>query len=137
MKLDRKKKLAARTLNVGIDRIIFDNKRIDEIKEAITKQDIKDLFNSKAIRIKEKKGKRKIKRKKKRRTVGKVKKTCKNKKSKQEYVKLVRKLRGYVFELKKAKVINKNKEDELRKRIRAKEFRSKRHLKEILAQENK
>ena len=42
-KLDRRKDLASRVLGVGKRRIIFDSSRLSEIKEAITKQDIKDL----------------------------------------------------------------------------------------------
>jgi len=41
MKLDKKKNLAKRVLNVGKERIIFVKERLSEIKEAITKQDIK------------------------------------------------------------------------------------------------
>ena len=43
MNLQKKKELAARTLTIGKDRIMFNTSRLDEIKEAITKQDIKDL----------------------------------------------------------------------------------------------
>ena len=43
MNLSKKKALAARTLNVGKARILFNVQRLGEIKEAITKQDIRDL----------------------------------------------------------------------------------------------
>jgi len=49
MKLDLKKNLAAKTLKVGRDRVQFDNTRLEEIKEAITRQDIRDLATSGAI----------------------------------------------------------------------------------------
>ena len=58
MNLNTKKRLAARTLKVGLGRIKFDIERLDEIKEAITKQDIKDLKESGAIKIKEISGRR-------------------------------------------------------------------------------
>ena len=44
MKLDKKKTIAARVLNVGKDRVWFNPERLQEIKEAITRQDIKDLI---------------------------------------------------------------------------------------------
>ncbi len=59
MNLEKKKKLAARTLNVGKERIIFLKSRLEEIKEAITRQDIKDLHKDGAIIIKEEKGRKK------------------------------------------------------------------------------
>ena len=59
MKLD-KKQLVARTFNVGIDRIVFNKERLAEIKEAITKQDIRDLTKDGAITIREIKGRRKV-----------------------------------------------------------------------------
>ena len=97
MKLEKKKALVARTLNVGLNRIIFNQERLSEIKEAITKQDIKDLFSSGAILLKEKKGRRTVV-KKKRRRHGSVRK--KINKTKQEYVVLTRKLRTHLKNLK-------------------------------------
>jgi len=132
MKLDRKKKLAMRTLKKGKDKIKFDVNRIDEIKEAITKQDIKDLVKSKAIIIKEDKGKRKNKKKNKKRSTGKIKKLCLGRDKKQRYVKLTRKLRDYVYQLRRLGMIDVEEYKGLRRRIRASEFRSKRHLKEVL-----
>ena len=40
MNLGKKKQLAARTLGVGKSRVHFVNENLNEIKEAITKQDI-------------------------------------------------------------------------------------------------
>ena len=98
MNLAKKKKLAERTLGVGKERIVFLKSRLEDIKDAITKQDIRDLYKDGAIIIKEKKGRKKS-RKKKRRTMGNVRKRVK--KRKEQYVTLTRKLRGYVSELKK------------------------------------
>jgi len=80
MRLEKKKQLAARSLNVGSTRVIFNTQRLSEIKEAITKQDIKDLKNSGAILIREKKGRRKNKKRKIRRGVGSVRKKGKHEK---------------------------------------------------------
>jgi large subunit ribosomal protein L19e len=130
MKLDIKKKLAAKTMNVGKDRILFDNSRLDEIKEAITKQDIRDLVQSRAIKIKEIKGRRRKEKRKTRKRQGKIK--MKAKKRKQNYVKLTRKLRKYISDMKKQGKIDNDKYRLLRKKIKNSEFKSKRNLKESI-----
>jgi large subunit ribosomal protein L19e len=99
MNLNKKKILAARTFNVGKERIIFIQERLDEIKEAITKQDIRDLKQDGAILIKEIKGRTKVKNKKRKRSAGKIRKKLKERKK--NYVIITRKLRNYVKELKK------------------------------------
>ena len=60
--LAKKKQLAAKTLNVGKARIVFLPSRLDEIKEAITRQDILDLHKSGAITIRDIRGRKKIER---------------------------------------------------------------------------
>ncbi len=47
--LDVQKRLAAQILKCGRHRVRFDPDRLEEIKEAITKSDIKALINNKAI----------------------------------------------------------------------------------------
>ena len=131
MKLDKKKELAAKTLCVGKNRIIFEKSRLGEIKEAITRQDIRDLVAGGAIKINLMKGRRKNKRKKSR-SAGNIRK--KVNKRKQEYVKLTRKLRRHITELKKHGRINQDAYSVLRKRIKAKLFRDKRHLQEQIKQ---
>jgi large subunit ribosomal protein L19e len=133
MQLSKKKALAANVLNVGTGRIIFAESHLSEIKEAITRQDILDLHKSGAIQIREIKGRKKIEKRKNRRRVGKVKK--KVNKSKKEYVTVTRKLRGFLKHLSKRNLVDKEKYRETRKMIRAKRFRSKRHLKETLEEE--
>ena len=130
MKLDLKKNLAANTLGVGKSKVVFNTDRLEEIKEAITRQDIKDLVSSGAIMVKENKGRRKNVKRKHRRRQGSIKKKVKRKK--QEYVKTVRKLRNYLGELVKHGTLDKEKNRELRKQIRNRRFRSKRQLKEHL-----
>ena len=128
MKLDLKKNLAAKTLRVGKNKIIFNTSRLEEIKEAITRQDIKDLVKNGAITIKENKGRKRNVSRKHRRGPGSIKK--KVNKRKQEYVKLVRKLRNHLKELTKQGQLDKEQNKELRKQIRNRKFRSKRNLKE-------
>lgn len=130
MNLRNKKKLVARMLSVGTGRIAFDESRLSEIKESLTRQDIRDLIKSKAIKLKEKKGKKKIIKRKTKRRKGKRKKIIKKRKT--EYVILIRKLRKTLKNLKRADVITKEKYNDLRKKVRAKAFRSRAHLMEAI-----
>lgn len=127
MNLSKKKDLARRTLKVGNKRIVFLESRLDEIKEAITKQDIRDLQKEGAIIIKEIKGKRKVQ-KKRNRSVGNIRR--KLKKRKRDYVIMTRKLRKYVLNSEKLGKISREDTKEIRKKIRNKAFRSKSHLRE-------
>ena len=135
MNLAKKKALAARTLNVGKERIIFVKERLTEIKEAITKQDIRDLQKDGAILIKDIKGRKKKIKIKGRKTIGNIRK--KVKKRKEEYVKLTRKLRRYVAEMKKNKKLSKEEIREIRKKIRNKYYKSLAHLKELTTKKDK
>jgi len=130
MNLGKKKRLASRTLNVGKERIVFLASRLKEIKEAITKQDIRDLKKEGAIIVKEIKGRKKKKKLSKRKGFGKIKK--KVNKRKEKYVIMTRKLRKYVTEMKKKGNISREEFYDVRKKIRNKAFRSKNHLKEYL-----
>lgn len=56
MNLKNKKRIASSILKVGLKRVKFDPDRLPEIKEAITKGDIKSLIKSKSIKSKKKKG---------------------------------------------------------------------------------
>jgi len=130
MNLKKKKKLAIRTLNVGKKRIVFLKSRLNEIKEAITKQDIKDLKEDGAIIVNEIKGRKKNVKKKKKKTTGKIKKKVKRRK--QDYVTMTRKLRGYLSVINKQKKISKENYYDIRKKIRNKFFRNQAHLKEYI-----
>ena len=131
MNLNGKKRLAARTFGVGLGRIIFNPARIDEIKEAITKQDMRDLFEGKAIMIREIKGRRAVEKRTTRRRAGKIKKTINNRK--EEYVRLTRKLREFARQLLVQGRITREQYKEVRKQMRARAFRSKAHFKEIIS----
>jgi len=122
MNLGKKKQLAVRTFGVGKERIVFVKSRLEEIKEAITKQDMKELYAEGAIIIRNVKGRKKVKKKKTRKGPGKVRK--KVNKRKQEYVKITRKLRAYLKELKKQDKISKEEEKDMRKKIRNRKFNS-------------
>ncbi len=128
MNLGKKKKLAARTFNVGKERIVFVNARLEEIKEAITKRDIRDLHEAGAILIKEIKGRKTKRTKSKRKSKGNVRKKIRNRKK--NYVILTRKLRGYLRGMKEQGNLSKEDFRNLRKKIRNREFKSKSDLKE-------
>ena len=130
MKLETKKQLAARSLNIGKSRIVFNQERLSEIKEAITKQDIKDLLQDKAITIKEPSGSLTKKKRKTRRRAGSIKKKVNTRK--QDYVKLTRKLRAHLRGLKRQKLISQEQFLATRKQIKAKQFRSLSSLKESI-----
>jgi len=130
MNLSKKKTLAAKVLKVGKNRIFFVNENLPEIKEAITRQDILDLHNAGAIQVKEVSGRTKIVKRKRRRGIGKVKKKVNTRKK--EYVIMTRKLRRLAKHLLRTEKIDKDTYRQTRKQIRARKFRSKRHLKEHL-----
>ena len=127
MKLDKKKNLAKRVLNVGKERIIFVKERLSEIKEAITKQDIKDLKQDGAILIKGIKGRSKVN-KKRRRNPGKIKKKVNTRK--RDYIIITRKLRTYLKNIKARGEISQENFREIRKKIRNRQYGSLKSLKE-------
>jgi len=128
MKLDKKKNLAKRVLNVGKERIIFVKERLSEIKEAITKQDIKDLKQDGAILIKGIKGRRKVNNKKRKRNPGKIKKKVNTRK--RDYIIITRKLRTYLKNIKARGEISQENFREIRKKIRNRQYGSLKSLKE-------
>lgn len=134
MNLNKKKELAKRTFGVGKDRIVFVASRVADIKEAITKQDMRDLLSQGAIMIKNVKGRRKVV-KSKSRSVGNARKRVD--KEKRNYIILTRKLRIHVSDAKKGGKVSKEHFDGLRKKIKNREFRSKAHLNEHLQEMKK
>ena len=130
MNLRTKKELASKALKVGKERVVFVRARLDEIKEAITKQDIKDLEQDGAIKVKEIKGRKKNLKKKTRRSTGNIRKKVKTRK--QDYVIMTRKLRRYTNEMKKKGLLSAEEVKEIRNRIRNRMFKSKANLKDYI-----
>lgn len=130
MNLGKKKRLAAKTLKVGKERVIFITSRLAEIKEAITKRDIHDLHKEGAIHVKDKQGKKKVVRRKRKRRTGKIRKKVDTRK--QDYVIMTRKLRNYTQEMKKQGKLTREDAIDIRKKIRNKKFKSKANLKEYI-----
>jgi large subunit ribosomal protein L19e len=130
MNLNKKKELAAKTLGVGKGRLQFKQENLNEIKEAITRQDIKQLNQEGIIAIKPIKGRKKNVTRKHRRGPGKIK--IKVNKRKQEYVKITRKLRAYAMSLRERGVLGRELYKKIRNKIRMREFRSKAGMKDFL-----
>ena len=130
MNLTKKKELAAKALRVGKNRIIFNQENLSEIKEAITRQDIRGLYGEGIIGIKPVKGRKKVRGRKNRRGPGKIKKKIYNRK--QIYVKVTRKLRKYLILLRDKGIVDRETYWNIRKKIRMRDFKSKAGLKEYL-----
>ena len=145
MKLETQKRLAAQILKCSEKRIKFDEERLEDIKEAITKVDIRALIIDKAISRKKKKGisrarakKRQLQRKK-----GKQKGhgSRKGKKSarlpkKKDWMNRVRLQRNFLKELKDKKLIDKETFRDLYKKSKGGFFRSRRHIKIYIEEHN-
>ena len=107
--LQAQKKMAAKMMGVGKNKVWFDPERISEIKEAITNQDILDLIKDEAISkghnrgIKRRAGRVRLERKRKgrRRRAGKIKKKIVS----NTYIHKIRKLRFFLKNLKKNKKV--------------------------------
>lgn len=128
MKLNKKKALAAKVLNVGKGRVVFLEPRLEEIKEAITKEDIRNLKSDGAIMVKEIRARRGKKKTRVKRSPGNIRK--KVNKSKREYMTLTRKLRKHVAVLKEKNAIEKDEIKDIRNKIRNRYFKSYSQLRE-------
>ena len=127
--LKTQKRLAAELLNVGENKVLFDNARLEDISKAITRTDIADLIKDKAI-MKRITGKSKMKKEKRNRGTGQVKVRVKNRKKK--YVAKIRKLRRYLTEIRDKNVITIEEYQKLRRLSKSGHFKTRRHLKEHL-----
>jgi len=135
MNLSKKKALAVKTLKVGRGRIVFVKSRLEDIKEAITKQDIKDLQKDGAIIVKDIKGRKKNLKKKAKRSTGNIRKKVNKRKT--NYVIMTRKLRKYVKELRNHGKLTRDEALDIRKKIRNKYYKSLGNLKEHVRREKK
>jgi len=131
MNLKKKKELTSKTLGVGKNRVSFSPEGLSEIKEAITKQDIKTLVEEGIITIKPVKGRKKVKRRTRKRGPGKIKKKINTRK--QDYVKITRKLRKYLKGLRTENAIDRELYNDIRKKIKMRSFKNTSYLKDYLA----
>jgi large subunit ribosomal protein L19e len=130
MNLEKKKEIVARMLGVGKSRIKFNQDRITDIEDAVTKQELRALIKDGAISILPVKGQT-TKKKVKRRGYGsrKGKKTARMGK-KERWVRQVRALRKYLKAVKGQ--ITKDKYWEAYRKIKGGEIRTVARLKEYL-----
>ncbi len=146
MKVDNQKRLAARILKCSKKRVRFDPDRLSDIKEAITKIDIKGLIKDKAIRKIPVKGvsrgrarKRLVQRRK-----GKQKGAGSRKGSrgaripkKKEWMNKIRAQRKLLRILKEKKIIDDKLYREFYSKSKGGFFRSRRHIKLYLEERSK
>ncbi|MFW6283369.1 MAG: 50S ribosomal protein L19e [Minisyncoccales bacterium] len=145
MKLNNQKKIAGKVAKVSPKRVRFDTQRLDEIKESITKADIKGLIADDAIRIKNKKGVSRVRANKIKQQKSKgrqkgpgTKKGKKNARApkKETWMNKIRLQRNFLKELKEKNIINSIIYRQLYKKSKGGYFRSKRHLKIYLEEHN-
>lgn len=135
MNLRKQKALAKRVFGIGKKRIIFSNSRIEDLKAALTKQDIRVLHEQGAIIIKGVEGRKKVGKRKRKRKTGKIKKTVKNRKK--DYVIMVRKQRKYLNSKKAKGELNPKQIKDIRNKIRNKVFKNQVQLKDHIERINK
>ncbi|MCD6371344.1 MAG: 50S ribosomal protein L19e [Candidatus Aenigmarchaeota archaeon] len=129
------KKLAAKVLGVGVSRVWIDPTKLEEVKKAVTKADIRKLVKRGVIKaLSEKKKKRKEKKKRKKgpgsRKGGKYSRISK----KEIWINTVRPLRRYLRELRDGGKISKETYKKVYRLIKGGMFRSRAHLKIYLEQ---
>ena len=137
MKLNIQKRIVAALSGASKKRIIFDTERLDEIKEAITKGDLRSLVKDKAISIAPKKGvsrvraRKIIEQKRKGRMKGhgskKGKKTARLPK-KEAWMNKIRALKAMIKVLRDKKLIETSTYQNLYNKSKGGFFRSRRHL---------
>ena len=143
MNLSNQRRVSADLLSVGKSKIWFDNDRLDEIKEAITKADLKKLIAEKAIQKRPHVGNSRVRARKRivQRRKGRQKGqgSFKGKASarlgrKEKWMILVRGLRGFIKDLKDKGLIENKTYRGLYLKIKGGFFRSKRHIKLYLGE---
>ncbi len=143
MNLRNKRLIASRILKVGLDRVWFDPGRGSEIKEAITRDDLRKLIVNGAILVKQKKGVSRgrfrmiILQKRKGRQSGpgsKEGKATSRLGRKEKWVKKIRAQRSLFLDLLNKKVITNETYSHLRSKAKGGFFRSRRHIKLFLTE---
>jgi len=138
MQIKIQKRLAAQLLKASKNDIWLDSGRLDEIKEAITKADIKSLIKDKAIKSKKRVGisrhrarKRDVQKRKGRRSGPGSKKGGKYARlsKKNSWINRIRIQRSFLQNLRNKEVIDKSSYRSLYMKCKGGFFRSKRHIK--------
>lgn len=133
--LKTQRRLASQILNVGKSRVLFDPDRINDIKEALTKADIRDLISEGVIKKEQVKERKNFKKENGRRGIGKIKKYVIRRK--REYVRKIRKLRRYLKAMLEKRAITKQEFYKLRKYSKDGHFKDRKHLEEFIREGKK
>jgi large subunit ribosomal protein L19e len=137
MKLDKKRRIAARILGVGVHRIWIDPERMEDVSTALTRADIKRLLKEGTIRVKQELGvsrgrarERMLKRKAgRRRGHGRRKGAAAARTPKKaRWIQTIRPIRRRLSELKKEGAINVHEYRKLYRMAKGGAFKSKAHL---------
>lgn len=144
MKLNNQKRVAASILKASPKRVKFKQEALDNIKESITKADLKIAIKKKEITLKKKKGVSRArankilvqKRKGRQKGLGsrKGKKTARSPK-KENWMSKVRIQRSFIHELRAKKIITKKSYRMLYLRIKGGFFRSRNHIKLYISEQ--
>ncbi|HDH91454.1 MAG TPA: 50S ribosomal protein L19e [Candidatus Aenigmarchaeota archaeon] len=134
-KLDFQKRLAAKVLEVGESRVWLDPTKMEEIKKAVTKADIRNLIKKGYIKALPPKIKKPKEKRKRRRGPG----SKKGKKhsivsKKRKWIQTVRPLRRYLKELLEKDKISKETYKKFYRLVKGGMFRSRSHLRIYLEQ---
>lgn len=130
MKIKKKKQLAAKVLGIGMNRVVFEPSRFGDIREAITRQDIRDLVADKAIKIRPIIGRHKKERRKRKRGTGKVKMKVRTRK--RDYITRIRMLRREFSKLREQGKITEEEYKKLRQLAKMSFIKDRKHLYEYL-----
>ena len=138
MKFTSQKRLAAKLAKASPKRIKFNKENLEEIKEAITKKDIKTLIKEKSIRVLQKTGNSRVRARKRavQKTKGRQKGLGKRKgkatartPKKDTWMKKVRAQRELIKKMRDNELITKEVYHKIYNRVKGGFFRSRRHIK--------
>ena len=133
--LTLQKRLAAEILKVGVSRVAFDPEHLEDIKNAITRADIKKLISKGYIRVKTTKIKKPEEKKKRRKGPGR-RKGAKGTRitQKEAWMKTIRPLRRMLKELRDKDIIEPKTYRQLYRMIKSGSIKSRAHLRLYLKQ---
>ena len=141
MNLASKRRIVSDLLGVGKDRVWFDEERSEDIKAAITRDDLRMLLREGAVRVRSKRGisrfrarkNAKQKAKGRRKGSGSREGTRASRLSRKDaWVSKIRTMRSFFTFLKEREVIDQKTYSVLRRKAKSNVFRSKRHVKMYL-----
>jgi len=146
MNLKNQRRIAAKLLKVGVNRVQFNKDRVEDAAEAITREDVRSLIKNGVLAIRPEKAisrsraKKVEEQKKKGRGKGYGKRKAGKKariRGKESWIKKVRALREELTLLKKEKKVDRKKYRTLYRQIKGNLYHSRRHLRESLERARK